>query len=68
MTLVIISLIFGVVGFFIGGSLGEFFTYIFSIIGFVSPALYELHQIYKKVCSESESENKSNQEEITKLL
>lgn len=64
MTLIIISLIFGIAGFFIGGSLGEFFAYTFSIIGFISPALYELHQIYKKICNKPESENKSNQKEL----
>jgi hypothetical protein len=63
MILIIITLIFGISGFFIGGTLGEFFAYAFSILGFISPALYELHQIYKKVCSESESENKSNEED-----
>lgn len=68
MILVIISLIFGVSGFFVGGTLGEFFAYAFSIIGFISPALYELHQIYKKICNEPESEKESNQEEIKKSL
>lgn len=66
MLLIIITLIFGIAGFFIGGSLGEFFAYAFSIIGFMSPALYELHQIYKKICNKSELENEFNREEEIK--
>lgn len=50
MTLIGMSLLVGFIGFNIGGMLGpEFFAFSFGIIGFLSPSLYILEQIYKEV-------------------
>ena len=49
MILIIISLILGFLGFMLGGFLGlELFAYVFGIIGFLSPILYVLENIYNQ--------------------
>ena len=50
MILIILSLITGYIGIFIGSMLGyEIFTYLFGIVGVLSPGLYVLEQLYKEM-------------------
>jgi hypothetical protein len=48
MALIIYSIMLGFLGSCLGGSLGhEIFAYMFGIVGFLSPGLYVLDEIYK---------------------
>lgn len=50
MILIIASLTMGFLGLNIGGMLGgEIFAYLFGVVGVLSPGLYVLEQIYKKI-------------------
>lgn len=50
MILIILSLIMGVVGFYIGMLLGaEIFAYFFAIVGVLSPGLFVLDKIYREI-------------------
>ncbi|MCW2279244.1 hypothetical protein [Heliophilum fasciatum] len=49
MALIFISIFLGLIGFGIGTSLDINFAVFFGVIGFLSPGLYVLDQIYKKV-------------------
>lgn len=53
MFLIIMSVIFGLIGFGIGSMIGaDFFIYAFSIIGFTAPSMFMLQKIYLNVTKE----------------
>jgi hypothetical protein len=44
------SILIGAIGSWIGGTLGgEFYSFLLGIVGFLSPGLYVLEQIYEDV-------------------
>jgi hypothetical protein len=50
MSLIGISILIGIIGSWLGGTLGgEFYSFLLGIIGFLSPGLYVLDQIYQEV-------------------
>ena len=50
MILIILSIIMGYVGLNIGGLFGgDIFVYLFGIVGVLSPGLFVLEQIYRKM-------------------
>lgn len=53
MELIIISIITGFIGVYLGGMLdSEIFAIIFGIVGFFSPSIYILDKIYRKTKNE----------------
>lgn len=56
MFLIIISVLFGFIGFVIGGALGQdTLAFLFGFIGFISPALYFLQKIYEEITGKDDS-------------
>jgi hypothetical protein len=50
MSLIGISILIGIICFMVGGSLGgEFYAYVAGIVGFFSPGMYVLEQLYHEV-------------------
>jgi hypothetical protein len=62
MILIIFSLTLGLLGLFIGASLGEGFSYFFCFIGILSPALFVLEKMYNnsKINNQLEVNSNSN--------
>lgn len=67
MFLIIISVLFGFIGFAIGGAIGkDALAFIFGFIGFISPALYFLQKVYEEVTSKNNSNKKDSGDEKDK--
>lgn len=64
MLLIIISVLFGFIGFVIGGAIGkDTLAFLFGFIGFASPGLYVLQKVYEEVASKNNSNKKDSADE-----
>lgn len=61
MFLIIISVLFGFIGFVIGGAIGQdTLAFLLGFIGFTSPGLYVLQKVYEEVASKNNSDKKDS--------
>jgi len=68
MILIIVSLLLGFLGLFIGANLGgEFFAFILGSIGILSPALYILEKMYKEQRYRNEFSNAMDYDTLDSL-